>query len=130
MAITKNSNGQTLIVRHVDINFSNVASGVAAEAIDIPANAVIVSGELYTTTAWNSATSDVLDVGDATMANRYLNDGNIHAIARVALVPTGYTTNGDPLKVTWVGVGAAPTAGVVRLMVAYYVIGRAGHTFG
>ncbi len=131
MAITKDSACQSLIVRHVDINLADLTTNVAVEAMDIPANAVIVSGELVTTEAWNSTTSDVMDVGDATSATRYLTDGNIRALAaRVPLVPTGYVSIGEALKVTWTSGGGTPTTGKVRLDVSYYIIGRADSTFG
>jgi hypothetical protein len=131
MAITKDSACQSLIVRHVNINLADLTTDVAVEAMDIPANAVIVSGELVTTEAWNSTTSDVMDVGDATSAVRYLTDGNIRALgARVPLVPTGFTSTGEALKVTWTSGGGTPTTGKVRLEVVYFIIGRADSTFG
>ena len=91
MPITKQSGRQELIVAHVNINLADVVNNVAQAAIDLPPNAVLVDGSLVTTEAWNSTTSDVMDVGDATTQNRYLNDGNIRALgAHVALVPTGF----------------------------------------
>lgn len=132
MPITKNAGRQELIVAHVDINFSDLVSGADTAAIDLPRNAVIVGGDVTTTVAFNSATSDVIDVGDATSQNRYLNDGTVHAAGRVALVPTGYLhTSSEPaITVRWTGVGAAPTAGACRLTVQYYVKGRAAFAQG
>jgi len=133
MPITKNSARQELIAAYVDINLADLTTNVAANALDLPANAVIVSGQLITTEAWNSTTSDVLDVGDVTSATRYLTDGNIRALAaRVALVPTGFThtTTEKQLTVTWTSGGGVPTTGKVRLEVLYYVKGRAAFTQG
>lgn len=125
MGITKNASRQEPLMAFVDINFGDLVSGADAPAIQLPANAVVLSGAVTVLTPFNSATSDVLDVGDAGSQNRYLNDANIHAAGHIALVPTGYQTaaQGD-VTVRWVGVGAAPTAGKVRLTLQYIVIGR------
>jgi hypothetical protein len=132
MAITKNSGRQELIQAYVDINFGDLTSGADAPAIDLPRNAVIVGGSVVVVTPFNSATSDVLDVGDASSENRYVNDVNIHTAGLTALVPTGFvTTTSEPsVTVRWTGVGAAPTAGQVRLSVQYYVKGRAAFSQG
>lgn len=133
MPITKNSGRQELIVATVDINLADVTTNVAAGAIDLPANAVVVSGQLITTEAWNSTTSDVMDVGDVTSGVRYLTDGNIRALAaRVPLVPTGFTTTATEkqLTVTWTSGGGVPTTGKVRLEVLYFVKNRAAFTQG
>lgn len=133
MPITKNSNRQELIVAHVDISFADLVNNVAQAALDLPPNAVVVDGALVTTEAWNSVTSDVMDVGDATSGVRYLTGGNIRALgARVPLVPTGFlTTPTQPsLTVRWTSVGGLPTTGKVRLEVEYYVKGRAAFAYG
>ena len=133
MPITKNSARQELITAFVDINLADVTTNVAANALDLPPNAVVVSGRLVTTEAWNSTTSDVLDVGDVATATRYLTDGNIRALAAVVpLVPTGFihTPTEKQLTVTWTSGGGSPTTGKVRLEVQYYVKGRAAFTQG
>lgn len=99
-------------------------------AMDLPPNAVILSGYFVTTEAWNSTTSDVIDLGDAGSQNRYLNDGNIRALgAVVPLVPTGAAHAGGALTVRWVSGGGTPTTGKVRLFVSYVVLGRADGTY-
>lgn len=133
MPITKNSNRQELIVAFVDINLADIVNNVAQAALDLPPNAVIVDGALVTTEAWNSTTSDVMDVGDASSGTRYLTDGNIRALgARVPLVPTGFlTTPTQPsLTVTWTSGGGVPTTGKVRLEVQYFVKGRSAFAYG
>lgn len=133
MAITKNSARQELVVAHVDINLADVTTGVDVAAMDLPVGAVIVSGSLTTTEAWNSTTSDVMDVGDSGSQNRYLNDGNIRALAaHVPLVPTGkvHTASDNVLTVRWVSGGGTPSTGKARLAVTYYVIGRAAFSQG
>lgn len=130
MAITKNFNRQCVNVAYVDINLADVTSGVDVAAISLPPNAIVLSGVLTTTEAWNSTTSDVFDVGDAGSQLRYLNDGNIRALgAMVALVPTGYTHPGGDLTVRWTSGGGSPTTGKLRLTVQYIQLGRAESTF-
>lgn len=124
MSITKDSGRQDVLHASVEIGYEDVVSGVAQGAIELPGNAIIITGDVTVIEAFNSATSDVIDVGDADSANRYLNDGNIHAAGRVPLVPTGYKTgNIGDVSVTVTSVGT-PTAGRVRLSVCYVVDGR------
>lgn len=132
MTITKDYNRQGLSVAHVDIEMSDLVSDTeSAVVMDIPPNAIIDSGRLITTEAWNSTSTDVIDVGDSLDPNRYLNNGNIRALAaNVPLVPTGYTTVGNGLTVTWTSGGGTPTTGTVRLEVKYFVLGRASATLG
>ena len=133
MAITKNSDRQELIVAYVDINLADLTTNVAADAIRLPANAVVVSGSLVTTEAWNSTSTDVMDVGDVTSATRYLTDGNIRALAAlVPLVPTGFITTPTEknLTVTWTSGGGSPTTGKVRLQVQYFIKGRGAFNEG
>ncbi len=133
MPITKNSARQELIAAFVDINLANIVNNAGEAALDLPVNAVVVDGSLVTTEAWNSTTSDVMDVGDAGSATRYLTDGNIRALgARVPLVPTGFihTAANNVLRVTWTSGGGVPTTGKVRLEVRYYVQGRAAFAQG
>lgn len=130
MAITKDINRQCVSVAMVDINFGDLTSGADAAAITLPPNAIVVGGAVTVVTAFNSATSDVMDVGDAGSENRYLNDANIHTAGRTALVPTGYIHTGGDITVRWVGVSTAPSAGKVRLEVQYIQSGRAEATYG
>lgn len=130
MAITKDALVQNVVHKFVTINLADVTTGTDFAAIDIPPNSVILSGSLYTTEAWNSTTSDVMDVGDSASQNRYLNDGNIRSLAAmVALVPTGFVHPGGSLTVRWVSGGGTPTTGKVRLGVTYAQIGQGIGTY-
>ena len=130
MAITKDANVQAVVSKTVFINLADVTTGVDFPAIDLPPNSVIQSGSLYTTEAWNSTTSDVLDVGDSVTQNRYLNDGNIRTLAAlVPLVPTGFVHPGGALTVRWVSGGGTPTTGKVRLTVSYIQLGKSIATY-
>jgi len=130
MAINKNFNRQELLAAHVDIKLADLVSGTPIAALDLPPNAVITGGDVVVEEAFNSDVSDVLDVGDSGSANRYLNDGGIHAAGRIALTPTGFVSGGSPLTVTWTSGGGSPTAGKLRLSMQYYILGRATSTLG
>jgi hypothetical protein len=114
-----------LVTKSVSIAYSDLTSGVAFDAIALPVGAVVVSGNVAITTAFNSATSDVLVVGDVTTANRYLGSTTIHtgAATPIALVPTAFVVTGTQpnLQVKWTGVGSAPSAGLLVVTVTYYV---------
>jgi hypothetical protein len=126
MSITKNSNRQTPLVAMVEVSLADIASGVAAAAVELPGGAIVVGGDVTVITPFDSGTTDVIDVGDSGTANRYLNDGNIAAAGRIPLVPTGYVTeNIGDINVTVTSVGTAATEGTVRLTVEYVVEGRA-----
>ena len=93
------------------------------EVIDIalPANSVVISGFVAVTDSADTTSTDVLDVGDATVANRYKNDINLKSEALTALVPTGAKVS--TLRLTRVPADAdAPSMGV-RLFVEYAVFG-------
>jgi len=132
MAITKLSGRQEIVSAYVDIAFGDLTSGSNVAAIDMPVNAIVVGGDLVVTTAFNSATSDALIVGDVTTTNRYLASTSIAATGRTALTLTGFTVTATQpaVRVTWTGVGAAPTAGAFRLRVDYIVKGRAAFAQG
>jgi len=130
MAITKDFNRQDIKNASVTINLADVTTAVDQAAISMPNEYVIISGQTYTTEAWDSTSTDVLDVGDAGSQNRYLNDGNIRALAAlVPLVPTGVVGTGD-ITVRWTSGGGTPTTGKVRLSVQYYIPGRSDSTYG
>lgn len=125
MAITKDGGRQYPLWAEVEFAYTDFTSGVSAEAIDLPGNAVVVGGELVITTAFNSATSDTFIVGDGAVTNRYANAVNGAAAARTALTLTGFRyTTPDTVDVRWTGVGAAPSAGAGVLRVQYILKNR------
>jgi hypothetical protein len=130
MPITKDA---SVLIRHikvVNINLADVTSAADQAAIALPPNSVVLSGNLCTTEAWDSTSTDVFDVGDSASQNRYLNDGNIRALAAlVPLVPTGYVHPGGHITVRWTSGGGTPTTGKLRLTVDYIVLGQASNTY-
>lgn len=127
MAITKDSGRQYPLVARVDFTYSDLTDATGVEAIDIPPGAEIVGGELVIETAFNSATSDTIDVGDGGDTDRYTaSPVNVAATGRTALTLTGYTyTAKDTIDILWDGTGTAPTAGAGYLKVTYTIEDRA-----
>ncbi len=127
MSITKNSNRQEEIVAWVDINMADLVNNVAQNAIMLPPNAVITGGDITCITAFDSTSSDIIDVGDSVTDDRYVSAASVHATGLTALVPTGYATlpTTRAVAVLWASGGGTPTVGKFRLTVKYFVLGRA-----
>jgi hypothetical protein len=133
MPITKNPSRQELVVAFVDIGFADIpTTATAYDALGLPVNAVVTGGALIVTTAFNTATTATLSVGDATLGTRYATTVDLKTAARTALTLTGFTHSSveNMLRATTAYVGATATAGAARLEVQYYVKGRAAFTQG
>jgi hypothetical protein len=127
MPITKNAGRQDVICAQVEINHGDLVSGTAAEAIDIPANAVILGGSLGVETAFNSGTSDAMVV-TGPQSEALLGSSDVQAAGPFALAAASKkTTVAGTVKVTLTSVGTARTAGKVRLSVLYAIVGRSHH---
>jgi len=133
MAVTKESGRQYALYADVVIDYDDLTSAVAAEAIDLPAGAIVTGGFINILTVWNSATSDVLDIGDGADVDRYTPTPlDIDAaVGMQAITVTGfeYTAN-DTIDVIWTGVSTAPTTGQLHLVVEYILDGRANENMG
>jgi len=127
MAISMSVDRQSPLLASVDFVLADLVSGAFEKAVSLPENAEVTGGSVVITTAFDSATTDALDVGDATVGGRYLSVAaglTALPLGRTALVPTGYRTVGkEPVGVTWTGAGAV-TAGAGRLEVEYVIVGR------
>lgn len=133
MPIKKNDSRQEIILAYVDIGFADIpTTATAYEALGLPVGAVVVGGAIVVKTAFNTATSAVVAVGDVTTANRYAAAVDLKTAARTPLTLTGFTHSSvqNMLRATPTYVGAAATAGAARLEVQYYVEGRAAFTQG
>lgn len=132
MPITKNSARQELIVAWLDIGFADpTAYGTAENAFDLPANAILVDGDVVVKTAWNSATTATLKLGDAADDDRYTASAiDLKTVGRTALTVTGFIHSAEVLKALIAQTGAAATAGAARISIQYYVAGRAAFSQG
>lgn len=104
--------------------FSDLESAVAKAVLTLPGNAVVIGGELTVNTAWNSATSAALSIGDGASATRYASAVNMKTAARTALTLTGFKTAAPTdvnLTITIVG---ATSAGKATLALMFVVDGK------
>lgn len=131
MSIKKNAGRQELISANLLINFNDpVAYGTAENAIDLPDDAILVGGDVTVLTAWNSATSATLKLGDTADDDRYTATAiDLKTAGRTALTITGYRhAVAESLKALLAQAGAAATAGQARISIQYYVLGRSAFT--
>lgn len=124
-ATLKQANGrQYALTAEVTIDVANMnESTVPVSAIKLPYGAQVIGGHIVVDTAFDAATATI-DVGDATVGNRYKNDFSIAATGFGALVPTGYVSDGADILVTPTFADAV-TVGKVRVLVQYVIAGRA-----
>ena len=106
------------------VAFSTVAAH-AVDVIPLPKGATLLSGEVVTETTFTGATAVNVIVGDATSTNRYLGTTDKITAGRTALVPTGFKSTGEALRLTVTPTVAALTAGKATLRVLYTIENRA-----
>lgn len=117
-----------VVTETATVLYSDLTSGVAytVPGLNLPVGSVVIAGSVAIPTKFNSQTSDVVVVGDASVANRYVASSNIHtgASSPIPFVPTGFvdTSSQPAVKLTWTGVGTVPSAGVLTVSVSYYVV--------
>lgn len=99
----------------VDFGKVNTASS-AFDFIPLPAGATVIGGEVETLAVFDAATYNI-SVGDATSAARYLGATDRKAVGRTPLVPTGFVSTGEKVRVTVVPADACTTGkATVRIM--------------
>ena len=108
-------------------DFLTVGSTVV-DAINLPYNAVLVSGSVTTETAVGGSTAYNISVGDLASATRYLSATNRVTAGATALVPTGYVSAGEQLRITVTPTAAAASAGKVTVRIEYIIRNRVNET--
>jgi hypothetical protein len=117
---------QYALVAVVDFTQAELPTGVAVPVLALPQGAVVTNIDVVIDTAFDSVTSDTIDVGDAIAPARYSTSIDGQSAALQAAVPTGFeTTSSEPqVELLNTAVGTEGTAGVGRLIVEYIVAGR------
>jgi len=136
MAFKKGSGRQTRLVARAVITYDELTSGTALEVFDMPAGAIYMGGHVHVKTAWDSGTSDVLDVGDGDNDDRYtssqidITSTGVTALDAVtaAAVDANQYTEKDTIDAIWTGTGTAPTQGELEIVVEYIRTDRAVET--
>lgn len=126
---------QEVICAYTEFDYSDMTSGSAYNAIQLPAGAVLLDGTYWVSTAFNSGTSDAAVVAFNSLT--LLTDADAQATVRTpfTLPTTSNPTNvrvtaPTNITVTWTGAGTAATAGTIRLEARYIVEGRAAFSQG
>lgn len=130
MTITKNSDRQWPMVATVAFDYTMFTSGTAEAAVDVPAGAKVTGGRLIVDTAFDSGTSDVMEVGDGGDVDRYVASVDVQATGLIGTwLTTGYQyTADDTVDIELTSVGTAATAGAGRLEVEYILDERSNET--
>lgn len=108
-----------------EVDFGKVNLGGANGIFDIaalPYGATIIGGEVVTETAFDTAGFDVT-IGDATSANRYLASTDAKGAGRVPLVPTGFVSTGEAIRLAFSSDDVC-TAGKMTVRIMYTIRNR------
>lgn len=113
----------------VDVNgvtkdFKTFGGNPVVEAINLPANANVIGGELIVETAYAGTTVATVSIGDSASATRYGSAINLMSAARTALTLTGFRGAGENLRLTFNLTVANATAGKATVRVLYTIQGR------
>lgn len=125
---TMNPDRQYPLVAVVRFSFESVPVGESTPVLSLPGNAIVTGGALVVQTAWDSAGTAVVDLGDSTDPDEYLDGVDLKTLGRTALTLTGfqYATPDTLSALVAEGVGATATAGEALLFVEYIIEGRGG----
>ena len=135
MAVSYQKNRQEVICAYFECTYADLESGVAYNAIELPASAVLLDGTYWVSTAFNSGSSDAVVVAFNSLT--LLTDADAQAAVRTAFtMPTTSNpsnvrvTSPTYITVTWTAAGNAATAGTIRIEARYIVEGRAAFSQG
>ena len=135
MAISLKAGRQEVIAAKISVSYSDITddAGASEAVVQVPPNAIVVGGYVNVTTAFDSTTSDVVDLGDGGDADRYsATPIDLQTAGVTALDITGYTyTTEDTIDIQWTaGATGTATAGAFDVVVEYIVDGRAAFSQG
>jgi hypothetical protein len=109
-----------------DFGKTNIAE-TAFDLAPLPAGAIVIGGDVITETAFDTASYSI-KVGDATTADRYLGATDKKGTGRTALVPTGFRSTGEKLRLTVTNADVC-TAGKMSLRVMFVIADRINEVY-
>lgn len=112
-----NSAGET-----VDFGKTSITTADLFDVIPLPRGARVIGGSVARQTAFDTAGYTV-SVGDATTIDRYLGATDLKAVGNTELVPTGFISTGEPIRVSITNVDVC-TTGKAVVRVDYVMDGR------
>jgi len=119
------------LATYVEVALADLPTGVAVAVTEVPGGATVIGGYFIVDTASDAATSDVIDIGDATDPDRYTaSQINAKTAGATALDVTGFKyTATDDILVTRTETGAA-TVFAGRLVLEYVIDDRTNENQG
>lgn len=105
-------------VNGAPVDFASVGTKVV-KAFFLPQGAIVVGGAVVTETAVTGPTAYNVSVGDSVTADRYLGVTARQAAGITALVPTGFVSDGEDIRVTVEPTVAPATTGKVTVRVEF-----------
>ncbi len=126
MAITKEGGRQWPLVAKLSFGFADFtgSSGVALDAIDIPAGGSVTACRLTITEVFNSATSDIIDVAGAGTSLAATDVTALGTTADTSINSTAMTAV-TAVTLEWTGSGAVPSTGAGFLLIEYIIDDKA-----
>jgi hypothetical protein len=123
-----NVSRQTVLYAERDFDYADFTSGVAKPIIYLPAGSRVLRGAIDITTAFNSATSSTITLGDTEGVDdvdRYAAavDGKAAAITAFTAKTNAVLETAEAVTMTVTNVGA-PTAGAGKVWIEYIVDNR------
>jgi len=121
-------------------SYDDFTSGVGLAFCTLPIGAQVIGGYCRITTAWDSGTSDSLEIGDSTDPNEYISAQDATSAvlqefslsnlfdAAGATTPTILATT-DEILIEITSVGTAATAGVGNAAILYLDLTKADENF-
>lgn len=99
----------------VDFGLTNITAATLFDLIPLPAGARVIGGSVTRQTAFDTAGYTV-SVGDETSIARYLGATDVKAVGSTSLVPTGFVSTGEPIRISLTNVDVCTTGkAVVRV---------------
>jgi len=126
MTVKFDGRQEKVVAGPTTLTYANMAddTGTVEALFGVPAGATVCGGYIVVDTAFDSTTSDVLDIGDGVDPDRYTSTPiNLQATGATALTIDGYEyPAGDAIDIGWTaGSTGTATAGSARVWVEYIV---------
>lgn len=125
MSITKQGGRQWPLVAKLAFALADHgASGVAEDAIDLPAGASVIAASITIEEVYDSTTSDLFDVTGAGITLAGANGQALGTTDASAIDSTALVVN-TAIQIEWTSGGGVPTTGIGFLIVEYIMDGKA-----
>ncbi len=125
MSIQKQGGRQWPLVAKMAFGYADHGvSGTPEDAVDVPAGASVIRASVTITEAYDSGTSDVLDVAGAGVTLAAVDATALGTTEASAIDSTALTAKGA-VSLEWTGAGAPPAQGAGFLLIEYVQEGKA-----